>query len=70
MGKLFGQSPSSYFYIEDYEVQMKSAIDLACAVGYWEDENYHYTKSKETASNEAGAISDVINEQRRQASER
>lgn len=70
MGKLFGQSPSSYFNIQEYEVRWKSAIDLACASAYWEDENYHYLQSKETASNEAGAISDVLDNYKKQLAER
>lgn len=70
MGKLYGQSPASYFNLEDYEVWMKSAIDFACSVGYWEDENYHYEKSKETASNEAGAISSVIERHKQKLSDR
>ncbi len=71
MGKMYGQSVGSrYFNLEDYEVFMIGAIDLACMTAYWEDESYHLEKSKETASNEAGAIGSVMEEYRKHSTDR
>lgn len=69
MGKLYGYPPHKYFEIVDNQY-LNAGIDLACASGYWEDENYQYKKSQETAQNEAGAIDTVLDEFRKAQSER
>jgi hypothetical protein len=69
MGKLYGQTPSDYFEIVDNQ-SLNVAINYACAAAFWEDENYHYKKSKETAQNEAGAIDQVLEQATKQMNER
>ena len=69
MGKLYGHLPSDYFEIID-NPSLNVAINLACAVGHWEDENYHYKESQKTAQNEAGEIGNVLEDLRRQQNER
>lgn len=68
MCKLFGQSPSSYLGIED--TYARTMIDLACAAGFWEDENQKYEDSKTNATNEAGMIGEVLEDYQKQLSER
>lgn len=70
MGKLYGQSPSSYIGIRHDEYYMRTAVDLACAVAMWEDENRHYAESRETANNESASIGNVLENYRKQLNER
>ena len=65
---MFGQSPSDYLGITDY--QTRTAIDLACAVGFWEDENYKFKVSKEQAGNEADAIGAELDQYQKELRER
>lgn len=68
MCKLFGQSPSSYFGIE--ENYLRLSFDLACAMAYWEHENATYEKSQQTAGQEALQINRVLEETRKMGNER
>lgn len=63
MGKFYGLTPSDYFEIEDNQ-NLNLAVDLACMLGYFEDENYHYKQSQETAQNEAVSIGQVLEQER------
>lgn len=68
MGKLYGQRPSYYFDLDDKYMDL--AIDYACAVGYWSDENDKYDESKQTAQNEAGSIGQVLEQYRQEMQDR
>lgn len=69
MGKLYGYPPSNYFEIIDNQ-QLNAAINLACAIAFWEDENYHYQESQKTAQGEAAEIGNVMEDYRQKLNDR
>lgn len=70
MGKFYGCSPSRYVGIDPGELHMIAAIDYACLIAYFVDENWHYKESQKTAQSEAGAIGNVLEDYREQLNSR
>ncbi len=68
MGKLFGKAPSDYFDLDDNYFNL--AIDYACAIAHWQDENMRYKQSQDTAQQEAVDIGRVLEEYKEELSGR
>lgn len=65
---MFGKAPSDYFKMDDGYFWL--GIDIACAVGHWEDENHHYEESTNKSNRQAGDIGQVLEKYRQQLNER
>lgn len=65
MAKEFGQRPSTYFNLKESCIFPALAIDLACAVALWEDDNIKHDEAKARAEEEATIRAEKLEEHKR-----